>query len=90
MTDFLQPIRNFFITMKFIAKGNKWYYGWLAFLSFFILLGIISYARQIDQGLILSNMRDQVSWGFYISNFTFLVGVAAAERKSFCSVKCLR
>ena len=64
--------------MKFIAKGNKWYYGWLAFLSFFILLGIISYARQIDQGLILTNMRDQVSWGFYISNFTFLVGVAAA------------
>ena len=23
-------------------------------------------------------MRDQVSWGFYIGNFTFLVGVAAA------------
>jgi len=78
MTDLLQPVRNFFTTMKFIAKGNKWYYGWLAFLSFFILLGIISYARQIDQGLILTNMRDQVSWGFYISNFTFLVGVAAA------------
>jgi molybdopterin-containing oxidoreductase family membrane subunit len=34
--------------------------------------------KQIDEGLILTHMRDQVSWGFYISNFTFLVGVAAA------------
>ena len=29
-------------------------------------------------GLIVTNMRDQVSWAFYIGNFTFLVGVAAA------------
>lgn len=64
--------------MKFITKGNKWYYGWLALLSFFILIGVSAYIRQLDEGLILTHMRDQVSWGFYISNFTFLVGVAAA------------
>jgi molybdopterin-containing oxidoreductase family membrane subunit len=34
--------------------------------------------QQLDKGLIITAMRDQVSWGFYISNFTFLVGVAAA------------
>ncbi|UCE71841.1 MAG: polysulfide reductase NrfD [Nitrospiraceae bacterium] len=78
MSDILQPIRNFFTTLKFIAKGNKWYYGWLALLSVLIISGILSYMKQIDEGLILTNMRDQVSWGFYISNFTFLVGVAAA------------
>jgi len=78
MTDLLQPIKNFVITLKFITKGGKWYYAWLAFLSFFILLGVSAYIRQIDEGLILTHMRDQVSWGFYISNFTFLVGVAAA------------
>jgi molybdopterin-containing oxidoreductase family membrane subunit len=33
---------------------------------------------QATRGLIITGMRDQVSWGFYISNFTFLVGVAAA------------
>ncbi|MBI4699459.1 MAG: polysulfide reductase NrfD [Nitrospirae bacterium] len=64
--------------MKFMAKGGKWYYGWLAFLSLFILIGVVSYIKQLDQGMILTAMRDQVSWGFYISNFTFLVGVAAA------------
>ncbi len=78
VNNILQPIKNFFITMKFIARGNKWYYGWIVFLLFFIYLGVASYIKQLDQGMILTAMRDQVSWGFYISNFTFLVGVAAA------------
>jgi molybdopterin-containing oxidoreductase family membrane subunit len=33
---------------------------------------------QLKKGLIVTAMRDQVSWGLYLSNFTFLVGVAAA------------
>lgn len=78
MSKLLQPIKNFFITLKFITRGNKWYYGWLAILFFFIALGVTSYIKQLEQGMILTAMRDQVSWGFYISNFTFLVGVAAA------------
>jgi Ni/Fe-hydrogenase subunit HybB-like protein len=78
MTDLLQPIKNFATTLKFITKGGKWYYAWIAFLSLFILIGISAYIQQVNRGLIMSNMRDQVSWGFYISNFTFLVGVAAA------------
>src|SRR5512135_74612 len=71
-------VRNFFIALRQIAIGNKYYYLWLAFLSFLVLLGISAYATQLDKGLITSAMRDQVSWGFYISNFTYLVGVAAA------------
>ncbi|RJQ43544.1 MAG: polysulfide reductase [Nitrospiraceae bacterium] len=78
MLNFLQPVKNFLTAVKFLTKGSKWYYGWLAFLSFFIAFGIVSYIRQLDQGMILTHMRDQVSWGMYISNFTFLVGVAAA------------
>ena len=78
MANLLQLIKNFFVTLKFITKGNKWYYGWVAVLSLFIITGIVSYVRQLDEGMILTHMRDQVSWGFYISNFTFLVGVAAA------------
>jgi len=78
VVDLYQPVRNFFITLKQITKGNKWYYAWIAFLSFFIIIGIFSYIKQLDKGMILTAMRDQVSWGLYISNFTFLVGVAAA------------
>lgn len=74
--------RDFFNFLKYssklIAKGNKYYFLWITFLSVLIILGAFAYARQIKHGLIETNMRDQVSWGFYIGNFTFLVGIAAA------------
>ncbi|MBM9603491.1 sulfate reduction electron transfer complex DsrMKJOP subunit DsrP [Desulfopila inferna] len=41
-------------------------------------LGIYAYSIQAREGLTVTGMNDIVSWGFYISNFTFLVGVAAA------------
>jgi Ni/Fe-hydrogenase subunit HybB-like protein len=71
-------IKNFFIALRQIFIGNRTYYLWVAFLTFFILLGLSAYIDQLNRGLITTAMRDQVSWGLYISNFTFLVGVAAA------------
>ncbi len=71
-------IKNFFIALRQIFIGSKVYYLWLAFLGFFIVLGTSAYIDQLNRGLIITAMRDQVSWGLYISNFTFLVGVAAA------------
>jgi molybdopterin-containing oxidoreductase family membrane subunit len=62
-----------------IAFEGDWrYYTWMGILSFIVLLGINSYARQFANGLIVTGMSDQVSWGVYIANFTFIVGVAAA------------
>lgn len=71
-------IKNFFIALRQIFIGDRAYYLWVAFLSFFILLGLSAYFDQLNRGLITTAMRDQVSWGLFISNFTFLVGVAAA------------
>ncbi len=71
-------IKNFFTALRQIFIGNRAYYLWIAFLGFFILLGFSAYIDQLNRGLITTAMRDQVSWGLYISNFTFLVGVAAA------------
>lgn len=71
-------VSNFFMALRLVFVGNKKYYLWLAFLSFFILVGFSAYLDQLNHGLIVTAMRDQVSWGMYISNFTFLVGVAAA------------
>ena len=65
-------------TLVLVAKGSKAYYTWLLFLLTLMTIGIFAYAYQLKSGLIVTAMRDQVSWGFYISNFTFLVGVAAA------------
>src|SRR5512145_531278 len=61
-----------------VLIGGKTYKAWVAFLLATILVGAVAYARQASEGLIATNMRDEVSWAFYIGNFTFLVGVAAA------------
>ena len=65
-------------SVRIVLRGNRFYWIWLAFLGALIVSGALAYARQASTGLVLTAMRDQVSWGFYIGNFTFLVGVAAA------------
>jgi len=74
----MYPIKNFFVVLKQVTIGNKYYYAWIGFLGLLIFIGVVSYGTQLQKGLIVTAMRDQVSWGFYISNFTFLVGLAAA------------
>ncbi len=64
--------------LKIITKGGRVYYSCLFFLVVLIVWGAFGYFGQLKDGLIMTNMRDSVSWGFYIGNFTFLVGVAAA------------
>ncbi len=58
-------------------KGNSNYWMWLAFLTAFIFVGAICYLRQFIFGMYLTGMGRDLSWGLYISQFTFLVGVAA-------------
>jgi len=58
--------------------GDRRYYAWMFLLTVFVLLGINAYCKQLVHGLATTGMTDQVSWGFYIANFTFLVGMAAA------------
>ena len=75
----LRNFRQFVLdTFGLVTKGGRVYYAWVGFLVLLIGVGVHAYLHQLDQGLIATNMRDQVSWGFYIGNFTFLVGVAAA------------
>jgi molybdopterin-containing oxidoreductase family membrane subunit len=65
-------------SVQLITQGNRPYKLWIAFLAVLIVSGVSAYVEQVQKGLIVTAMRDQVSWGFYIGNFTFLVGVAAA------------
>jgi Ni/Fe-hydrogenase subunit HybB-like protein len=61
-----------------VTRGGRAYWAWMALLGATIAVGAVAYAHQARIGLIATNMRDQVSWAFYVGNFTFLVGVAAA------------
>ena len=58
--------------------GDWKYLGWMLVLTCVSLVGLNAYARQLVYGLGTTGMTDQVSWGLYIANFTFLVGMAAA------------
>ncbi|MDA8406594.1 MAG: polysulfide reductase NrfD [Deltaproteobacteria bacterium] len=61
-----------------IIRGTPLYYVWVVFLLIMISIGIGAYVKQMRLGLIVTGMTSYVSWGLYIGNFTFLVGVAAA------------
>jgi len=65
-------------SFQIVIKGSPRYYTWLAFLFILIAWGTSGYIQQLRHGLLVTNMRDPISWAFYIGNFTFLVGVAAA------------
>ncbi|ADC66200.1 Polysulphide reductase NrfD [Ferroglobus placidus DSM 10642] len=82
MKGILREIRYFLdfvlASIKIALTGDRRYYVWLASLVMLVVLGTYAYVYQLMHGLIVTGMRDQVSWGLYISNFTFFVGVAAS------------
>jgi Ni/Fe-hydrogenase subunit HybB-like protein len=75
-------MRNYFVfcsrAIAQIFRGSDAYFAWLVLLTVFMVMGAYAYAQQLANGLQVTGMSDQVSWGVYIANFTFLVGMAAA------------
>ncbi len=65
-------------SLRLLVRGTPQYYAWTLLLLALAAIGAGAFAYQVRHGFISTNMRDQVSWGFYIGNFAFLVGVAAA------------
>lgn len=60
------------------TRGGRRYHLWMGGLSLVMIIGGYGYFLQLRDGLGVTGMTDHVSWGLYISNFTFLVGLAAA------------
>jgi len=58
--------------------GNRFYWSWITILLALVSLGVYSYSEQLTYGLTVTGMGRDVSWGVYIAQFTFLVGVAAS------------
>ena len=59
------------------TDGPFAFYAWMTVLTAVALVGANAWANQVTQGMITTGMTDHVSWGLYIANFTFMVGVAA-------------
>jgi Fe-S-cluster-containing dehydrogenase component/Ni/Fe-hydrogenase subunit HybB-like protein len=54
------------------------YYAWVALLFAIIGWALYAYSRQLENGLIVTNMRDRISWGLYIASFVFFIGISHA------------
>ncbi len=59
------------------TNGGLSFYVWMFVLTAISLVGANAWAHQVAEGMIVTNMTDHVSWGLYIANFTFCVGLAA-------------
>ena len=59
-------------------RGGIRYWLLLGFWVLIILIGLAAYGRQLTEGLTITGMSQDVTWGLYIAQFTFLVGVAAS------------
>lgn len=58
-------------------EGSPRFYVWMTVLTAIMLVGANAWAHQVARGMALTGMSDHVSWGLYIANFTFGVGLAA-------------
>jgi molybdopterin-containing oxidoreductase family membrane subunit len=58
-------------------RGSRQYYIVMTALTAIMLVGVNAWAYQVAHGMALTGLSDHVSWGLYIANFTFIVGLAA-------------
>jgi Fe-S-cluster-containing dehydrogenase component/Ni/Fe-hydrogenase subunit HybB-like protein len=60
-------------------RGTGWrYVAWLAFLLAVLGWALYAYGQQLQYGLIVTNLRDRISWGLYIASFVFFIGISHA------------
>ncbi|MFT7521487.1 MAG: Ni/Fe-hydrogenase subunit HybB-like protein [Kiritimatiellia bacterium] len=62
---------------KVATDGNFAYYAWMTLLTAVWLVGVNAWMWQLSEGQGITAMSDHVSWGMYIGNFTYGVGLAA-------------
>lgn len=65
------------LALRLATEGTWAFYAWMTVLTCVFLVGAHAWALQVEMGMTVTAMSDHVSWGLYIANFTFLVGLAA-------------
>ncbi|MGM0739794.1 MAG: sulfate reduction electron transfer complex DsrMKJOP subunit DsrP, partial [Bacteroidota bacterium] len=58
-------------------RGSNRYWWWILSLLGVMAIGFFCYLYQFKMGLKVTGLSRDVSWGFYIAQLTYLVGVAA-------------
>ncbi len=66
------------ILLRSLSETTWRFYLWVGILAAVVLWGFYAYVQQLRDGLITTGMRDQISWGLYITNFVFFIGISHA------------
>lgn len=64
--------------LEHALRGDKRYWSWVITLMAVMGIGFLFYLRQYNEGLGITGLGRDVTWGLYIAQFTFMVGVAAS------------
>jgi len=64
--------------LELALTGSRRYWSWMVIIGAFIATGAVAYSWQLKYGLAITGMSRDVSWGFYVAQLTFLVGIAAS------------
>ena len=59
-----------------VTNISRRFYLWVGGLSVIVLWGVYAYVHQVRQGLIVTGMRDEITWGLYIINFVFFIDIS--------------
>jgi len=59
-----------------LTNYGKAYYAFVGLLLGVVGFGTYAYSTQLQSGLVVTAMRDNVLWGLYITNFVFFIGIS--------------
>ena len=63
-----------------LQHSSRGFYIFVGVLLVIIAWGLVAYAIQLREGLIVTGLRDRVTWGLYIGLFLYFVGVSVGGR----------
>lgn len=66
------------ILIEPIVKTSRNFYATVGFLLLFVIWGACAYLYQLIHGLGGTGLNEPVSWGFYVTNFVFFIGISHA------------
>ena len=91
MTDTMDNSSNLMKRLSHnLETPSRTWYLWVAILSVIVLFGVYALVRQIQEGQIITGMRDNAVWGIYTANFIFFMGLSYAGALVSCSFQLLR
>ncbi|MGH8649474.1 MAG: NrfD/PsrC family molybdoenzyme membrane anchor subunit, partial [Burkholderiales bacterium] len=66
------------VLLRSLQKTTWRFYTLCVGLGAVVALGVYAYIVQLQSGLAVTGLNDRVSWGLYISNFVFFIGISHA------------